>query len=75
MINSIGDSEELKLMFCRTILHFHLLEHGCHKMKYLCNKNYLTILEDVIKSLKQHGINRTNFEDKLSFLIASYLIC
>ncbi|MBS4163078.1 hypothetical protein PRO82_000374 [Candidatus Protochlamydia amoebophila] len=35
LISYIVDSEKLKLMFCRVILHFHLLEHVCHKMEYL----------------------------------------
>ncbi|MBS4163044.1 Uncharacterized protein PRO82_000333 [Candidatus Protochlamydia amoebophila] len=48
-------------MFCRAILRFYLLEYVCHKIEYLCNKIYLTILEGIIKCLKQYGINRIKF--------------
>ncbi|CAF24691.1 unnamed protein product [Candidatus Protochlamydia amoebophila UWE25] len=61
MINHADGLEKLKLMFFRTIPPFHLLEHVCHKIEYLCNKIYLTILEDVIKCLKQNGINKIKF--------------
>ncbi len=53
MINPADVAEKLKLMLCRAILYFHLLEHGCHKIEYLCSKIYLTILEDITKCLKQ----------------------